>query len=56
MRELYHADGAALRGIRNVSCMVLPEDAGPEDILEIEAGLQAKVETKLSYDWIADAN
>ena len=55
MRELYHADGAAYAEFRNVSCMVLPEDAGPEDILEIEAGLQAKVETKLSYDWIADA-
>jgi hypothetical protein len=37
-----------------VSCMVLPEDALPEDIIDIEAALQAKPETRLDYDWVGD--
>jgi len=37
-----------------VTCMVLPEDALPEEIVDIEAALQAKPETRLDYDWIGD--
>lgn len=39
----------------HVRCAVLPEDATADDILNIEAALQAKPETKLDYDWIGDA-
>jgi hypothetical protein len=39
----------------HVRCAVLPEDATADDILNIEAALQAKPETKLEYDWIGDA-
>ena len=39
----------------HVRCAVLPEDATANDILDIEAALQAKPETKLDYDWIGDA-
>jgi hypothetical protein len=39
----------------HVRCAVLPADATAEDILDIEAALQAKPETKLDYDWIGDA-
>jgi ParB-like chromosome segregation protein Spo0J len=38
----------------HVDCLVLPEDASPDDILEVEAGLQGRPETKLDYDWIGD--
>lgn len=38
----------------HVDCLVLPGDASPEDILEVEAGLQGRPETKLDYDWIGD--
>lgn len=48
---------AALRelGKEYVDCMVLPADATPDEIVDIEANLQAKPETKLEYDWIGDA-
>ena len=48
---------AALReiGAEYVDCMVLPADATADEIVEIEANLQAKPETKLEYDWIGDA-
>ena len=52
MRELY-VDGDA--SFSHVRCAVLPEDATAGDILDIEAALQAKPETKLDYDWIGDA-
>src|SRR5579872_962365 len=35
--------------------MVLPPDTTVNEIVEIEANLQAKPETKLDYDWIGDA-
>jgi hypothetical protein len=38
-----------------VDCMVLPADATADEIVDIEANLQAKPETKLDYDWIGDA-
>lgn len=48
---------AALReiGADYVDCMVLPADATADEIVDIEANLQAKPETKLDYDWIGDA-
>jgi hypothetical protein len=48
---------AALRelGATYVDCMVLPADATADEIVDIEANLQAKPETKLDYDWIGDA-
>jgi hypothetical protein len=48
---------AAMRelGVDYVDCMVLPADATADEIVDIEANLQAKPETKLDYDWIGDA-
>ncbi len=48
---------AALRELNApyVDCMVLPADATAEEIVDIEANLQAKPESKLDYDWIGDA-
>lgn len=48
---------AAMREIGKdyVDCMVLPADATADEIVDIEANLQAKPETKLDYDWIGDA-
>jgi predicted transcriptional regulator len=48
---------AALReiGATYVDCMVLPADATADEIVDIEANLQGKPETKLDYDWIGDA-
>jgi hypothetical protein len=42
-------------GVDYVDCMVLPADATADEIVDIEANLQAKPETKLDYDWIGDA-
>ena len=42
-------------GADYVDCMVLPADATADEIVDIEANLQAKPETKLEYDWIGDA-
>lgn len=54
MRELY-SDNADLNAtFSHVDCMVLPADATPKDIVDIEANLQAKPETKLDYDWIGE--
>jgi len=55
MRELLEEDGKANHEFHHISCLVLPEDATPEDIIEIEAGLQGRPETKLDYDWIGDS-
>lgn len=55
MRELYTQDAQTYSGFSHVDCMVLPPDATADDILEIEAVLQARPETKLDYDWIGDA-
>ncbi len=54
MRELYAEDSAANSEFSHVNCMVLPEDATPDEIVDVEASLQAKPETKLDYDWIGD--
>lgn len=42
-------------GVAYVDCMVLPADATADEIVDIEANLQAKPESKLDYDWIGDA-
>ncbi len=54
MRELYAEDAVANAHFSHVDCMVLPSDATPVEIVDIEAALQAKRETKLNYDWIGD--
>ena len=51
MRELLPDESS----FSHLRCAVLPPDATAEDILDIEAALQAKPETKLDYDWIGDA-
>lgn len=55
MRELYAIDANKYRSFSHVDVMVLPEDATPDEIVDIEANLQATPETKLDYDWIGEA-
>lgn len=55
MRELYAADQSTNSEYANVKCMVLPADATPDEIDDIEANEQARPQTKLEYDWIGDA-
>jgi len=55
LRELSREDTADSTSFEHVELLVLPPDASPEDILDIEASLQGKPETKLDYDWIGDA-
>ncbi|MCA8021974.1 ParB/RepB/Spo0J family partition protein [Burkholderia metallica] len=47
---------AALRELSktHVDAMVLPADASADEIVDIEASLQGRPETKLDYDWIGD--
>jgi hypothetical protein len=47
---------AAMRelGLKHLDVMVLPSDASADEIVDIEASLQGKPETKLEYDWIGD--
>lgn len=54
MRELFFEDAISYAEFSHVNCMVLPDDATISEILDIEASLQAKPETKLDYDWIGD--
>ncbi len=54
MRELLEEDSTANAEFTHVDCLVLPADVTPEEIVDIEARLQAKPETKLDYDWIGD--
>lgn len=55
MRDLYKRDPQGNKNFNHIDCMVLPEDARSEDILDVEANLQGKPETRLDYDWIGDA-
>jgi hypothetical protein len=55
MRELFLEDSTANAEFSHVDCLVLPADVTPEEIVDIEARLQAKPETKLDYDWIGDS-
>lgn len=47
---------AAMRELKMpyVDAMVLPADATADEIVDIEASLQGRPETKLDYDWIGD--
>ena len=54
MRELLNEDPTANAEFTHVDCLALPADTTPEEIVDIEARLQAKPETKLDYDWIGD--
>lgn len=47
---------AAMRelGMTHLNVMVLPSDATADEIVDIEASLQGRPETKLDYDWIGD--
>ncbi len=55
MRELFFDEPGQNSELSHADCAVLPADATAGEIVDIEAGLQAKQETKLAYDWIGDA-
>lgn len=55
MRELYYQNSEVNSSFSHIDAMVLPSDANEEEIIDIEASLQAKPETKMDYDWIGDA-
>lgn len=55
MRELYNENTAVTASFSHVNVMVLPADVTADEIVDIEASLQGKPETKLDYDWIGDA-
>jgi hypothetical protein len=54
LRELY-AQGSKFSHFSHIDVLVLPQDATAEEIVDIEANLQAVPETKLDYDWIGEA-
>jgi hypothetical protein len=54
MRELLAEDGATYGDFSHIDCIVLPGDATTSEIVDIEAALQAKPETRLDYDWVSD--
>lgn len=54
MRELYD-QGSKHSRFSHIDVLVLPADATVEEIVDIEANLQAVPETKLDYDWIGEA-
>jgi hypothetical protein len=55
MRELYRENTTETESFSHVNVMVLPPDVTLNEIVDIEASLQGKPETKLDYDWIGDA-
>jgi hypothetical protein len=55
MRELLAENEAAFGDFNYTTCIVLPSDTTATEIVEIEASLQGRPETKLDYDWIGDA-
>ncbi|MEJ0009503.1 MAG: hypothetical protein WDN72_02615 [Alphaproteobacteria bacterium] len=54
LRELYDK-GGKFSHFSHIDVLVLPPDATVEEIVDIEANLQAVPETKLDYDWIGEA-
>lgn len=54
LRELYE-QGSKFSHFSHIDVLVLPADATVEEIVDIEANLQAVPETKLDYDWIGEA-
>ena len=55
MRELHASEPVAFASLSHIDVMVLPADATEDEIVDIEANLQAMQETKLDYDWIGEA-
>jgi hypothetical protein len=55
MRELYAEDQGAFSKFSHIDFAVLPADATLADVVDVEAALQAKQETRLDYDWVGDA-
>jgi len=55
MREFYGTGQPEYSHFSHVQCLVLPEDATPEDIRLIELRLQAVPQTLLPYEWVNDA-
>lgn len=53
LRSLYHDDNDL--GAKYVHCLVLPEDATAEEILDLEAELQVARDFKEEYSWINEA-
>jgi hypothetical protein len=54
IRELLAESPTEFSDLAYVDCLVLPADATASEIVDIEAALQAKPETRLDYDWIGD--
>lgn len=54
LRELYDK-GSKFSHFSHVDVLVLPADATAEEIVDIEANLQAISDVKLDYDWIGEA-
>lgn len=54
LRELY-AKESKYSHFSHIDVLVLPADSTIEEIVDIEANLQATPETKLDYDWIGEA-
>lgn len=54
-RELYDENGVKYSAFSHIDVLVLPPDATADEIVDIEANLQAMPETKLDYDWIGEA-
>jgi hypothetical protein len=55
MREIYESDRTKNAHFSHIDVLVLPADATADEIVDIEANLQAMPETKLDYDWIGEA-
>jgi len=55
MRELFADQQNSHSHFSHIDVMVLPADATANEILDIEANLQAMPETRLDYDWIGEA-
>ena len=54
LRELYDK-GSKFSHFSHVDVLVLPADATIEEIVDVEANLQAISDVKLDYDWIGEA-
>ena len=55
IRDLYAQDPVKHQRFSHVKCAVLPPNASPRDIDDLEATLQARPQIKLAYDWIGEA-
>lgn len=55
IRELHANPQGNYSHFSHIDVMVLPADATANEILDVEANLQAMPETRLDYDWIGEA-